>query len=263
MNKSDDITLYTNKNFDTNTNINTNYVINHFWKPNQSIIKIVENICLTNKYQKNLEIGPGIVPFLLATDFIGSNENIKNYIDIDIDNQLFPYKDNEIDFVYCRHVLEDIQNPDFALQEIFRVTKDGGYIETPSPLIEITKDVDANNLSNIYCGYVHHRYIVWSNIQKNEIYFLPKYSCILDHMLNITDETKAHLYNLINNYPVYWNNYFLFGVKKPTVIMYKNGVNFNCNSNNHTMIDEYIQLVTRAINESIANTNYFVKTYGA
>ena len=82
-------------------------------------------------------------------------------------------------------------------------------------------------------------------------------------MLNITDETKAHLYNPINNYPVYWNNYFLFGVKKPTVIMYKNGVNFNCNSNNHTMIDEYIQLVTRAINESIANTNYFVKTYGA
>ena len=144
-------------------------------------IKIVENICLTNKYQKNLEIGPGIVPFLLATDFIGSNENIKNYIDIDIDNQLFPYKDNEIDFVYCRHVLEDIQNPDFALQEIFRVTKDGGYIETPSPLIEITKDVDANNLSNIYCGYVHHRYIVWSDIEKCEIYFLPKYSSIIDN----------------------------------------------------------------------------------
>ena len=43
--------------------------------------------------------------------------------------------------------------------------------------------------------------------------------------------------------------------------MYKNGVNFNCKSDNHNMVDEYIQLVTRAINESIVNTNYFITTY--
>jgi hypothetical protein len=118
-----------------NLNVTEKYIINKFWKPNQSVIKIIEQICITNNYVKNLEIGPGLVPFSLATDFIGCNEMIKNYLDIDIDNQLFPYKDNEINFVYCRHVLEDIQNPDFALNEIFRVTKDGGYIETPSPLI--------------------------------------------------------------------------------------------------------------------------------
>ena len=43
--------------------------------------------------------------------------------------------------------------------------------------------------------------------------------------------------------------------------MYKNGVNFNCNTNNHSMVDEYIQLVTRSINESIENTNYFITIY--
>jgi hypothetical protein len=35
-------------------------------------------MCLTNNYVKNLEIGQDFVPFSLATDFIGCNENIKN-----------------------------------------------------------------------------------------------------------------------------------------------------------------------------------------
>jgi len=235
-------------------------ITNFYWGPNKLVIKMIEDFCITNKYKQILEIGPGHVQFKLATEFIGSNETIQKYIDIDIDKDKIPYDTNSFDFIFCRHVLEDIQNPDFALQEIFRVSKFGGYMETPSPLIEITKDVDANKLSNMYCGYIHHRYIVWSNIQKNEIYFLPKYSCILDHMLTFTDQTQRYLYNLINNYPVYWNNYFLFGIKKPTVIMYKNGVNFNCTGGSN-MVEEYTQLVTRAINESIENTNYFIKTY--
>ena len=43
-----DITLY----FDTSLNLNTNetYVVNRFWKPNQSIIKIIEQICINNNY---------------------------------------------------------------------------------------------------------------------------------------------------------------------------------------------------------------------
>jgi hypothetical protein len=80
-------------------------------------------------------------------------------------------------------------------------------------------------------------------------------------MLNITDESNKYLYNLINNYPVYWNNYFLYDNKnKPTVIMYKNGVSFNC-TGKPNMVEEYIQLVTRAVNESIENTNYFIRTH--
>ena len=242
--------------FDTNTNTDVLDVKYFYWGPNATIIKTIEQLCMTNKYDKILEIGPGTVPFNLATEFIGCNETIKHhYIDIDIDKELFPYEDKQIDFIFCRHVLEDIQNPDFALSEIFRTCK-SGYIETPSPLIEITKNVDIHSLSNMYCGYIHHRYIVWSNIKKNEIYFLPKYSCILDHMLNSKD---SKIYLIINKYPVYWNNYFLYDNKdKPTVIMYKNGVNFNLTSN---MIEDYIQLVNKAVNESIENTNYFVRTY--
>lgn len=65
---------------------------------------------------------------------------------------------------------------------------------------------------------------------------------------------------LINNYPVYWNNYFLYDVNKnPKAIMYKNGVNFN--TKNGDFIKEYIELIYRAINESIENTNYFINNY--
>ena len=242
---------------ETNEN-ESNKVINHYWKPNEVVIQNIKNYCQQKHHKSVLEIGPGVVPFELATDFIGSNEKITNYINIDIDKEIFPFENNKFDFVYCRHVLEDIQNPDFALNEITRISKYGGYIETPSPLIEVTKNVDSSQFSNLYCGYIHHRYIVWSNIQKNEIYFLPKYSCILDNILNFHNN---YTYNLINNYPIYWNNYFLFDTK-PTIIMYKNGVNFNINGKNiEQMIEEYSALIFRAINESIENTNYFVENY--
>lgn len=243
----------------TNNYALENSVKNHHWWRNSTILKMIETHCETNKYSKVLEIGPGTVPFKFASDFIGCNETITNYIDIDIDNTKIPYADNLFDFIYCRHVLEDIQNPDFALNEILRVSKFGGYIETPSPLIEATKNVDGPLGADKYCGYIHHRYIVWSNIQKNEIYFLPKYSCILDHFFKLDDSSTRHLYNLINNYPVYWNNYVLFDTNtKPTIVMYKNGVNFGKNRN---MKEEYIDLVIRAISESIENTNYFIRTY--
>jgi hypothetical protein len=68
---------------------------------------------------------------------------------------------------------------------------------------------------------------------------------------------------LINNYPVYWNNYFVYNKEKPKVIMYKNGINFNFIPEKSNMSEEYIQLVIRAINESIMNTNYFIKNYSS
>lgn len=246
--------------FTGNINDTTATIKNHYWGPNSTVIKMIENHCTKNCHSKVLEIGPGGVPFKFASNFIGCNETITNYLDIDIDTTKIPHNDDYFDFTYCRHVMEDIQNPDFALREIFRVSKFGGYIETPSPLIEVTKNVDAPTYSDVYCGYMHHRYIVWSNIQKNEIYFLPKYSSILDNFIKYTDTTTRYMCNLINNYPVYWNNYFLYDSKnKPTIIMYKNGVNFRLISSDQE--DEYAKLVTRAINESVQNTDYFIQTY--
>ncbi len=155
-------------------------IYNRFWKPNDNVNESIKKYCNSNAFSNILEIGPGDCHFPLATKFIGYNETIKDYINIDIDVEKLPFEDKSIDFIYSRHTLEDIQNPDFAMKEIIRVAN-SGYIETPSPMVEITKGVDFSSISTNYSGYIHHRYIVWSNIEKCEIHFLPKYNAIIDN----------------------------------------------------------------------------------
>ena len=131
---------------------NNNSIEKFYWYPNPIVNNMVKHYCIKNNLtEKVLEIGPGVVPFSYATDFIGCNEKIKDYIDIDIDKDVFPYQDKTFNFIYCRHVLEDIQNPDFALKEIMRVSRGYGYIETPSPLIESIKNIDGADFSYKYC----------------------------------------------------------------------------------------------------------------
>jgi hypothetical protein len=249
--------LNINNNNDENNNDNNCKVINFYWGPITQIISNIEFFCIENNFQNILEIGPGNVPFSLSTKTIGFNETIKDFIELDIDTNKLPFEDGSIDFVYSRHTLEDIQNPDFCMNEIIRISN-SGYIETPSPLIEVTKGVDAPYKSISYAGYIHHRYIIWSNIEKCELYFLPKYNSIIDNYFEHNSDNKINYYNIINYKPIYWNNYFIWKDKTPKLIMYKNGVNFGVK--NH-MIHDYIDLLYEAINTSIQNTDYFVINY--
>src|SRR5688500_3117225 len=54
----------------------------------------------------------------------------KHFVQIDITNTRFPFKDKEFDFCYCSHTLEDIIDPRNTLNEISRVSK-RGVIYTP------------------------------------------------------------------------------------------------------------------------------------
>lgn len=234
-----------------------NYKITQYhWTPIKEVHDSLVNYCKEKEYKNILEIGPGYVPFELATISIGCNEKIKDYIDLDIDTNKLPFEDKSIDFVYSRHTLEDIQNPDFALNEIIRISK-SGYIETPSPLIETTKGVDSSSKKDNYAGYIHHRYIVWSDIEKCEIYFLPKYNSILDNFMSLNVNSKYYE----NKY--YWNNYFIWNeTKKPKIIMYKNGVNIgglNDSYGGSSLLSDYINLINEALNTSIKNTEYFLQ----
>lgn len=214
------------------------HIVNFYWSPLNIITdKLIERY---KNCKKVLEIGPGTVPFPLSTNSIGINEKIKDYIEVDIDTTIFPFKIHEFDFMYCRHVLEDIQNPDFAISEIFRTCK-SGYIETPSPLIEITKGVDSGRNGVDYCGYIHHRYIIWS--YKNTVYFLPKYP-IIEYLI-----PNKQLISIANNYPIYWNNYLLFS-NPCSIVIYKNGINMEIRT-------DYINLINRAVLESFLTTNEF------
>lgn len=154
----------------------------------------------------------------------------------------FPYPENMFDYVYSRHVLEDLQNPDFAFQEMIRVAT-SGFIETPSPLIECTSFVDNTDIP--FRGYIHHRYIVWTEMDTNTLCFLPKLPLIEYLYLQV-----ANVQGLIQN-PLYWNNYYMWNPKnKPNYKIYKHGINFN-------IITEYPKLLEKAIKQSIQYSEHF------
>lgn len=105
-----------------------------------------------------LEIGPGATPFhrsdvLLEKKFeneqeyasqFGTNEKIKTTKTIVYyDGNVFPFKDNEFDYVICSHVLEHVSDVSYFLSEIFRVGK-RGYLEYPLIYYEYLYNFDVH-----------------------------------------------------------------------------------------------------------------------
>lgn len=74
----------------------------------------------------------------------------------------FPFADKMFDFCVCSHMLEDVRDPLVVCEEMVRVAK-AGYIETPSPPIELTLGMDPGHRR--YAGYCHHRWLVWRDAQ--------------------------------------------------------------------------------------------------
>jgi len=94
--------------------------------------------------EKVLDVGSGSYPFPLATHLVDLylNDNFhrggeklatdnRKVIRASVEN--LPFRDREFDFVYCSHLLEHVDNPAKACEEIMRVGK-RGYIETPTRL---------------------------------------------------------------------------------------------------------------------------------
>lgn len=203
---------------------------------------IIENI---------LDVGCGTAPFPKATHLMDYNTKKmpgRSVFQVDLDYDLFPYKDAHFNFTYCRHTLEDIQNPLHAFKEITRISK-AGYIETPSPLIEFIRGVDSSGVTDKYRGYVHHRYIVWSDPITNTLHFLPKYP-LIEHIIN-DEALKKYIY-VANRYSLYWNNYYFWDeTRKPNIIVYRNDVNMK-------ITKDMCMLLDQAVVSSILYTNKFI-----
>ncbi len=58
----------------------------------------------------------------------------KLFIKADVQN--LPFKNKAFDFVFCSHVLEHVENPEKAIQELTRVAK-RGYIEVPNAIADL------------------------------------------------------------------------------------------------------------------------------
>jgi len=237
-------------------------VTNHYWWGNPILMyKLVTYLNNRNIDTNVIDIGCAQTPFMKAThivDFSKETDKIErieksNKFNIDLDIDKIPVIDKFFNFVYCRHTIEDIANPQFAVNEMLRVSP-RGFIETPSPLIECLKCVDGQNCDGInpqlnYCGYIHHRYIVWSNKSNNTIYFLPKYPII--EYLNHNDSFLKKITYIANKYPVYWNNYYLWDENnKPNIVVYRHGINFT--------VHGFHKLLLEGIQSSIEYTNHLL-----
>lgn len=221
-------------------------VKNHFWGPIERVQSTLTE--WYKPYEKIIDIGAGPIPFSLATDVIDIvdiQDTKRRYHSIDIDFQTFPFPDNSFDVAYCRHTIEDLQNPNHALSEIFRISK-RGYIETPSPLIECLRGVDGGFPD--YRGYNHHRYIVFSDLKNNVLHCIPKFP-IIEHIVLSPDATQR-FYTLAEN-PLYWNNYYLFDESSPpSFVVYRHGYVMNVNN--------YAEWIIRAIEKSLEYTDWFL-----
>jgi len=156
-----------------------------------------------------VEVGPGSTPFEAATEFVDwldyAGMDGRKVHKVDLNRDRLPFADKSIDFLYCRHVLEDIYNPLWLCEEISRVAK-AGYIETPSPFAEYCRGMNGMLLpeGSFWRGYIHHRYFVWE--ADGALCFLAKYPLVEHIDLGCDDEVVA----LLDAGPLHWNTHLLW-----------------------------------------------------
>tara|TARA_B100000029_G_C17311257_1_gene864467 strand:+ start:57 stop:671 length:615 start_codon:yes stop_codon:yes gene_type:complete len=99
-------------------------------------IKRVNNLIKENPEWKILDIGCGYRAHPDAT-VIADVQDLSNYYKgkkfIIINEKKLPFKDNEFDFVIASHVIEHVEDFEFFLKELERISSKG-YIELPTRL---------------------------------------------------------------------------------------------------------------------------------
>ncbi|MHB8121810.1 MAG: class I SAM-dependent methyltransferase [Desulfuromonadaceae bacterium] len=133
--------------------------------------ELIKNIKTTDKV---LEIGPGGNPHprsdvLLEKIFNDSGEakeqrgNAPELLTIKkvvfYEGNVFPFEDNEFDYIICSHVLEHVDNIEQFMSEVFRVSSKG-YLEYPTIYYEY-----------LYNFQVHVNFIKFNS---NTLYYLKK-----------------------------------------------------------------------------------------
>jgi 2-polyprenyl-3-methyl-5-hydroxy-6-metoxy-1,4-benzoquinol methylase len=121
--------------------------------------------------EKVLDIGSGGYPFPLATHLADLYEGETSHRTEELKQdhrplticpvEVTPFSDKEFDFVYCSHVLEHVDDPSLACEELMRIGK-RGYIETPSKLSDVM--FNFTKLSN------HHKW--YTQLLGNTILFI-------------------------------------------------------------------------------------------
>lgn len=171
-----------------------------YWGNIPSLINFING--LIHKRAKVLELGGGRYPFKRANTHVDSGDwpHLPGAIKLDMNDDKLPFPDKSFDFIYCRHMLEDMHNPFNACKEMSRVGK-AGYIETPSPMAEMTRGIDGGCPD--YRGYHHHHWIIWEH--ESQLHFIAKFPLV--EYLKVEDQ---RLVDELKINPGYWNTYYLW-----------------------------------------------------
>ena len=102
----------------------------------RSSLKFTNNLLRKNKDWKVLDIGCGYTANENATtlcDVIDLQEQYPDKKFVKLESKNLPFSDKEFDFVIASHVLEHVENPEFFIKELQRISNKG-YIEIPTTL---------------------------------------------------------------------------------------------------------------------------------
>lgn len=208
----------------------------HWWKNKDVNDYLLEQ---TKDLKTVLDFGCGPTsPGVFENATITVDKSYEATYCVDFEKEQVPIE--QVDFVYCRHTIEDLINPGPALQEIKRLSN-RGYIETPSVIVECSLGVDSAGYQGR--GYRHHRSFVWTDINTGTLMILPKFP-IVEHIFTFDDDVQMKSYL---EDPIIWNTYHLFDESKPLhykVLEYEVDFTF----------ETYLSILKNAIHSTLLNT---------
>ncbi len=125
---------------------------------------------------------------------------------LDICADPLPFRDKEIDFVICSHVLEDIRDPLWVCAEMVRVAK-RGYVEVPSRAAETCRGWESDRIA----GLSHHRWLIDIDEPTAQVRFTQKYHMIhADRRFNLPPSFLRRLPEERKVSWLFWENGFKF-----------------------------------------------------
>jgi hypothetical protein len=178
----------------------TNSIFRRFWWACPQLQAALVKHC--QQFEDVLDIGPGVSPFPAATRGVQLSPPTLPDFPITQHDLLTEIPDGMLnaDFVYCRHVVEDLYNPVPLLEGLKKCKT--GYLETPSPAAELGLGIDNNDTGMLWPGYRHHHWICWTVNNKPPLYLTPKYTWT-------SNLYSPAITNLLDN-PMYWNTGLLW-----------------------------------------------------
>lgn len=220
----------------------------HYWAPQPEIVAALIDALPASA--RVLEIGPGTAPFPradVAVDFAppAGGDIERCIVRVDLSRQRLPFRDRCFDFVYCRHVIEDMASSTLLLDEMNRVGR-SGYVETPSPVAELARGVDAGAAP--WRGYHHHRQIVWVDAD-GILNLVSKYP-----LVELMGFDEARLLALLRRAPRHWNSR-LWWHGELRNRQWQNPLDFGFH-------DGYDGLLRRAVEASIVSADAFYARLG-